>query len=53
MKIRKLGDIIILTNCPFEEIGCMFEQNGKIRLYGSWYSNRPAWTHSFNAKIGF
>ena len=23
------------------------------RLWGSWYSNRPAWTHDFNAKIGF
>ena len=23
------------------------------RLWGSWYSNRPAWTHEFNAKIGF
>ena len=23
------------------------------RLWGSWYSNRPAWTHGFNAKIGF
>ena len=23
------------------------------RLWGLWYSNRPAWTHSFNAKIGF
>ena len=22
-------------------------------LWGSWYSNRPAWTHGFNAKIGF
>ena len=23
------------------------------RLWASWYSNRPAWTHDFNAKIGF
>ena len=23
------------------------------RLWGSWYSNRPARTHGFNAKIGF
>ena len=23
------------------------------RLWGSWYSNRPAWAHGFNAKIGF
>ena len=23
------------------------------RLWGSWYSNRPPWTHGFNAKIGF
>ena len=23
------------------------------RLWGSWYSNRLAWTHDFNAKIGF
>ena len=22
-------------------------------LWGSWYSNWPAWTHGFNAKIGF
>ena len=22
-------------------------------LWGSWYSNRPARTHDFNAKIGF
>ena len=22
------------------------------RLWGSWYSFRPAWTHDFNAKIG-
>ena len=23
------------------------------RLWGSWYSNQPTWTHGFNAKIGF
>ena len=23
------------------------------RLWVSWYSNRPAWTHGFNAKMGF
>ena len=23
------------------------------RLWGLWYSKRPAWTHGFNAKIGF
>ena len=23
-----------------------------LRLWGSWYSNWPAWTHGFNAKIG-
>ena len=23
------------------------------QLWGLWYSKRPAWTHGFNAKIGF
>ena len=29
------------------------DKNKLFRLWGSWYSNRPAWTHGFNAKIGF
>ena len=29
------------------------EKKNLLRLWGSWYSNRPAWTHDFNAKIGF
>ena len=29
------------------------EKKNLLRLWGSWYSNRPAWTHGFNAKNGF
>ena len=38
----------------FQSVCSRFKGEKKLfRLWGSRYSNRPAWTHNFNANIGF
>ena len=43
-----------LENAKIESTGPLYRSKFFLfHLWGSWYSFRPAWTHGFNASIGF
>ena len=51
---RVVWQLLDRGNLIFRFISALYNsKNFLFRLWGSWYSKRPAWAHGFNAKIGF
>ena len=51
---RVVWQILDRGNLIFRFISALYNSKKiSFRLWGSWYSKRPAWAHGFNTKIGF